>query len=150
MDFLRRLVIPVPKVLAWSSRAQSTEVESEFIIMEKAEGESLLKSWETVDRVDLVQKLAQLYHPLLELHFTHYGSLCYKNDLNVFHKSSVDLLETVPAGLDISSARVPLLDGIFGRTNALQQRKSMYVHFFFPSDILMITKTRDACCSIHG
>ena len=58
MDFLRLLGIPVPKVLAWSSRPQSTEVESEFIIMEKAEGESLLKSWETFDRVDLVQKPA--------------------------------------------------------------------------------------------
>jgi len=69
--------------------------------MEKAEGESLLKSWETVDRVNLVQKLAQLHRPLLDLHFTHYGSLYYKNDLNVFHKSTADFLETVPARLEL-------------------------------------------------
>ena len=43
MDFLRRLGIPVPIVLAWSSRAQSTEVESEFIIMEKVDGLPLIK-----------------------------------------------------------------------------------------------------------
>ena len=44
----------MPIVLAWSSRAQSPEVESEFIIMEKADGLPLIKIWETVDQVDLV------------------------------------------------------------------------------------------------
>lgn len=49
MDFLRRLGMPVPKVVAWSSRAQETEVESEFIIMEKVKGEPLTPIWDTVD-----------------------------------------------------------------------------------------------------
>ena len=102
MDFLRRLGIPVPKVLAWSSRAQSTEVEAEFIIMEKADGLPLIKIWETVDRADLVAKLAQLHRPLLDLHFTHYGSLYYKSDIDFSYPSTVDFLETVPAGLDTS------------------------------------------------
>lgn len=102
MDFLGRLGIPVPKVLAWSSRAQSTEVESEFIIMEKADGLPLIKIWDTVDKMDLVTKLAQLHRPLLDLQFTHYGSLYYKSDVDVSHASTTDFLETIPAGLDIS------------------------------------------------
>lgn len=103
MDFLRRLGMPVPKVLAWSSRAQSTEVESEFIITEKVEGEPLSnKKWETIDHVDLVHKLAQMHRPLLDLRFKHYGSLYYKGDIDASQKSTVDFLETVPAGVDIS------------------------------------------------
>ncbi|KAF8810649.1 hypothetical protein BYT27DRAFT_7185778 [Phlegmacium glaucopus] len=103
MDFLRRLGMPVPKVFAWSSRPQSTEVESEFIIMEKVEGEPLSrKVWETVDHVDLVHKLAQLHRPLLDLRFTHYGSIYYKGDIDASQRSTVDFLETVPEGVDIS------------------------------------------------
>ncbi|KDR69152.1 hypothetical protein GALMADRAFT_256362 [Galerina marginata CBS 339.88] len=102
MDFLRRIGIPVPKVLAWSSRAQSTEVESEFIIMEKAEGLPLTKLWDNVDRADLVNKLAQLHRPLLDLRFTRYGSLYYKTDIDGSYSSTADFLESVPAGLDIS------------------------------------------------
>ncbi|KIM38825.1 hypothetical protein M413DRAFT_447532 [Hebeloma cylindrosporum] len=70
--------------------------------MEKAKGESLRKTWETVDRNDLVQKLAELHRPLLDLHFTRYGRICYKTDLSVFHQSTVDSLENIPAGLDVS------------------------------------------------
>ena len=102
MDFLGRLGIPVPKVLAWSSQAQSTEVESEFIIMEKANGLPLTKIWETVDQADLVAKLAQLHRPLLDLRFTQYGSLYYKSDIDISYASTTDFLETVPAGVDIS------------------------------------------------
>ena len=104
MDFLGRLGIPVPKVLAWSSQAESTEVESEFIIMEKANGLPLTKIWETVDQIDLVTKIVQLHRPLLDLRFTQYGSLYYKSDIDISYTSTVDFLdlETVPAGVDIS------------------------------------------------
>ena len=150
MDFLRRLGIPVPKVLAWSSRAKSTEVESEFIIMEKAEGEPLVKSLESVERVDLVQKLALLHRPLLDLHFTQYGSLYYKNDIDVAYKSTVDFLDTVPAGLDIS----PFCMGPIARRDFWEDERASTLEvergpctciFSSPSVILINMKLRGLC-----
>lgn len=42
MNFLRRRVgIPVPRVIAWNSRASTQEIQAEFILMEKASGRSL-------------------------------------------------------------------------------------------------------------
>ncbi|KAF9475594.1 hypothetical protein BDN70DRAFT_898043 [Pholiota conissans] len=41
IDFVRRLGLPVPKVLEWSALAQSTEVGSPFILMEKVAGTTL-------------------------------------------------------------------------------------------------------------
>jgi hypothetical protein len=139
MDFLRRLGIPVPRVLAWSSQAQSTEVESEFIIMEKVNGLPLTGLWETVDQEDLVTKIAQLHRPLLDLRFTHYGSLYYKSDIDISYPSTADFLEleTVPAGVDIS----PFCMGPIARRDFWEDdRISMDVDrgqcaydFFFPA-----------------
>jgi len=150
MDFLRRLGIPVPKVLAWSSRAHLTEVESEFIIMEKADGVPLAEIWESVDHVDLIHKLVQLHHPLLNLRFTHYGSLYYKDDIDTSHKSTVDFLENVPAGFDIS----PFCMGPLARRDFWEDERASMTEvergpctcvFFSRFDVLTNMESRDLC-----
>ncbi|KAG6906627.1 hypothetical protein DXG01_012872 [Tephrocybe rancida] len=107
MDFLQRLGLPLPKVLAWSSRAHSTPVNSEFIIMEKAAGQLLADVLETesVDQEDLFHKLVALHRPLLDLRFNCYGSIYYKQDLDSSLRSIPDFLEleSAPPGLDLTS-----------------------------------------------
>ena len=46
--------------------------------------------------------MAQLHRPLLDLRFTHYGSLYYKSAIDISYAPTADFLETVPAGVDIS------------------------------------------------
>lgn len=99
MDFLN-LGMSISKVLTWSSQAQSTEVESEFIIMEKADGDSANLS-ARVDHVNLVHKVAKLHRPLLDLRFTQYGSFYYKSNVDVSHRSTVGFL-------DLESTAVPV------------------------------------------
>ena len=85
IDFLRRqLAFPIPRVLAWSSRAESTDVGAEFILMEIAPGCLLSAVWEGLpsnERAKFAQALGKLERRLLDLSFTHYGSLYYKNDV---------------------------------------------------------------------
>ncbi|OCH93614.1 hypothetical protein OBBRIDRAFT_817732 [Obba rivulosa] len=85
MDFLRlRTDIPVPAVLAWSSRASETEVGAEFILMEKVPGVELEAAWNDVsnlDRIAFAKDLGKLMSQLLTIKFSHYGSLYYKNDI---------------------------------------------------------------------
>ena len=86
IDFLRRqLAFPIPRVLKWSSRAESTDVGAEFILMEKAAGCLLSDVWEdltTLDRGKFAKTLGESCgRKLLDLSFTHYGSLYYKNDV---------------------------------------------------------------------
>ncbi|KAG6915731.1 hypothetical protein DXG01_010061 [Tephrocybe rancida] len=107
MDFLQRLGLPLPKVLAWSSHAHSTSVQSEFIVMEKAEGQLLADVWETesLDREDLFHKLVALHRPLLDLRFNCYGSIYYKQDLDSSSLKSIPdflELESAPPGLDVT------------------------------------------------
>ncbi|KAG5641410.1 hypothetical protein DXG03_005266 [Asterophora parasitica] len=46
MDYARTVLnLPVPHVYAWNSRAESTPVGAEYIIMEKAPGEPLHTTW---------------------------------------------------------------------------------------------------------
>ncbi|THH08777.1 hypothetical protein EW146_g8881 [Bondarzewia mesenterica] len=48
-DYVRsRLGLPVPRILAWCADASSTPVNSEYIIMERAEGVELGSVWETL------------------------------------------------------------------------------------------------------
>ncbi|KAF9232906.1 hypothetical protein BU15DRAFT_90536 [Melanogaster broomeanus] len=85
IDFLRRrLAFPIPRVLAWSSRAQSTDVGAEFILMEKASGCLLSDLWGSLSRSErgmFAKTLGECERRLLELDFTHYGSLYYKSDV---------------------------------------------------------------------
>ncbi|KAF9475592.1 hypothetical protein BDN70DRAFT_883544 [Pholiota conissans] len=101
MDFLRRLGLPVPKILAYSVIADSTEVESEFILMEKAEGTSLDEFSHNSLGTDFAGKLADILRPLVDVRFKCYGSLYYKDDLDVSERID-DFLVDVPQGVDTS------------------------------------------------
>lgn len=102
MDLVRRLGVPVPKVLAWSSRAGDTEVEAEFMIMEKAGGVPLAKVWDEVDRVDLVGNLVKMLEPLVRLRFKHYGSVYYRGDVDASLNPVVEeFVQDAPSGVDL-------------------------------------------------
>ncbi|KIJ14019.1 hypothetical protein PAXINDRAFT_79920 [Paxillus involutus ATCC 200175] len=85
IDFLRRRQgFSIPPVLAWSSRAEGTDVGAEFILMEKASGCLLSDVWGDLPRREqsmFAKTLGEWERRLLELKFTHYGSLYYKDDV---------------------------------------------------------------------
>ncbi|KAF2276240.1 uncharacterized protein EI97DRAFT_377861 [Westerdykella ornata] len=69
--------VPVPKVLAWSSDP-SNPVGAEFIVMEKAPGIQLFKTWEAMseyDRFCLVKLLTKIEGGLAAIRFPASGSL---------------------------------------------------------------------------
>lgn len=78
------LQLPVPKVLAWCSRAENTPVKSEYIIMEKVHGGQLYDTWDKLDN-------KSLFHIMLEItkvekrmandEFSVLGSLYFERDL---------------------------------------------------------------------
>ncbi|KAK2760891.1 hypothetical protein FQN54_002131 [Arachnomyces sp. PD_36] len=81
LDFLRNeLEIPVPQVFAWSSD-KDQPVGAEYIIMEKAPGQELWKSWPSMDvseKVDVVSQLAKIQAKVCSVDFKYYGSLYYR------------------------------------------------------------------------
>lgn len=83
MKLMDALEIPVPKVLTWSSRAD-TDVGTEYIIMEKAKGVPLANVWETMDlrqRGDLVSELVNIDKKMFNFEFSGYGSIFLSQDL---------------------------------------------------------------------
>ena len=57
------LKTPVPKVLAWSSKASENNVGAEYIIMEKAPGVELELIWPAMDiktRADFLKSLGRI------------------------------------------------------------------------------------------
>ncbi|KAI0720784.1 kinase-like domain-containing protein [Cerioporus squamosus] len=104
MQFARNVLnLPVPKVLAWCSRAETTSVGAEFIIMEVAQGVELSKAWQSLDtgkHMELVQNLAILQSEFFSVCFTHHGSLYFKVDVeSIPHTTDVF---ADPAGSPIS------------------------------------------------
>lgn len=85
LDFLRtELEIPVPRVLAWSNR-KDQPVKAEYIIMEKAPGEELGKSWMAMDiseKVNIVSQLATIQAKTCSVDFKSYGSVYYNGDVD--------------------------------------------------------------------
>ncbi|PYI11902.1 hypothetical protein BO78DRAFT_302318 [Aspergillus sclerotiicarbonarius CBS 121057] len=85
MDFVRNeLSTPVPRVLAWSSKANENPVGAEYIIMEKVEGVQLDKVWPKMDikkRFELVKTISGYQKAWMSTSFTQYGSLYYSSDL---------------------------------------------------------------------
>ncbi|KAH7887144.1 hypothetical protein F5I97DRAFT_1791528, partial [Phlebopus sp. FC_14] len=101
----RRLGLPIPLVLAWSSRAEGTDVGAEFILMEKAPGCILYAVWGNLiinERARFVKTLAEWECQLLELKFTHYGSLYYKGDVPAVLRAPT-LLEDISPGDELNS-----------------------------------------------
>ena len=79
------LETPVPKVLAWSSKAQDNPVGVECIIMEKAPGIELERVWPSMnikDRLAVVKVTATYQSAWASISFKKFGSLYYKNDLS--------------------------------------------------------------------
>lgn len=78
------LLLPVPKVHAWSSRASDNPVGTEYIIMEKQTGTMLSDVWETMrgkQKTRIVQQVVDLEKTLTSIKFTKLGALYYKQDL---------------------------------------------------------------------
>ncbi|KAL4947114.1 phosphotransferase enzyme family protein [Aspergillus filifer] len=76
--------IPDPRIFAWSSK-KDQPVGVEYIIMEKASGNELSKSWPTMDvsdKLDIVSQWANIQAKIAAVHFGHYGSLFYRNDID--------------------------------------------------------------------
>lgn len=85
MDFLRNILeLPVPKVLAWSSRAEANSVGAEYILMEKLDGIPLERVWRTESsfREALIMvKMIEYQEKLSSVSFSRFGSLYYADDI---------------------------------------------------------------------
>ncbi|KGO73228.1 Aminoglycoside phosphotransferase [Penicillium italicum] len=84
MDFVRNVLgTPVPRVLAWSSKAGENAVGAEYIIMEKVAGVQLSHVWYNMgieDRFEVVKAISGYQKSWLSTSFTKYGSLYYPCD----------------------------------------------------------------------
>lgn len=90
LDFVRNVMkIPAPKVLAWSSRAESTPVGAEFIILEKVDGVPLasVPSWRDGEGREwhyfkkLLIQMVRTDEKYAKHRFAKYGSLFYREDV---------------------------------------------------------------------
>ncbi|KAI9148392.1 phosphotransferase enzyme family protein [Paramyrothecium foliicola] len=92
MDYMRNMVsAPVPKVFAYNSRAESSPVGAEYIIMEKAPGIPLSQVWERLkyqQKLRVLTQIAQLNKTWLQNVLHGYGSLFYVNDLSADERPS--------------------------------------------------------------
>jgi hypothetical protein len=88
MNFLRRRVgIPVPRVIAWNSRASTQEIQAEFILMEKASGRSLRDVMDESplyppEKAQLVRELTKLQKKILAVRFAGYGAVYFSRDIS--------------------------------------------------------------------
>lgn len=79
--------VPVPKVLAWSSKASGNGVGVEYIVMEKVPGVPLSEAWSALtlrDRVKVVQKLSEIEKRFIGKDFKYSGSLYFTEDATSF------------------------------------------------------------------
>jgi hypothetical protein len=78
------LSTPTPKVLAWNSRAESSPVGAEYIIMEKAEGVPLSRVLGTLgypERAKLLRRTYRFMEAWLANPLPGYGNLYYAGDV---------------------------------------------------------------------
>lgn len=85
IDFLRTVLgLPVPKILDYSTSPENS-VGTEYIIMERVDGESLGSRWLslTTDEVKHVMaQIAEMEQRIISFQFPAYGSLYHERDLN--------------------------------------------------------------------
>ncbi|KAH5006440.1 hypothetical protein HBI81_197980 [Parastagonospora nodorum] len=85
MAFARKVLeIPVPRVLAWCSRAHENTVGAEYIIMEEVPGIELEQVWPKMsieDRFAVVKSIVGFQKAWTSVSFTNYGSLYFSRDL---------------------------------------------------------------------
>ncbi|KAF1953450.1 hypothetical protein CC80DRAFT_518300 [Byssothecium circinans] len=86
MEFARTLLdTPIPKVLAWNSKARENSVGAEYIIMEKAPGIELERIWPQMkieDRLAVVKTIARFQKTWTSVSFKKFGGLYYAKDLD--------------------------------------------------------------------
>lgn len=76
---------PVPRVLAWSSKAEENPVGAEYIIMEKVLGIELEQVWPNMDikdRFALTKTIAGFQKAWTSVSFKRFGALYYAKDLD--------------------------------------------------------------------
>ncbi|KIJ31301.1 hypothetical protein M422DRAFT_267113 [Sphaerobolus stellatus SS14] len=85
MHFARNFLgMPVPKVLSYCSRAETTEVGAEYIITEKPEGTPLASRWHTAPEkstLNFLEDLVGYEKVMAETNFPAMGSLYFERDL---------------------------------------------------------------------
>ncbi|RMZ79462.1 hypothetical protein DV738_g3395, partial [Chaetothyriales sp. CBS 135597] len=95
MDFAQRVLgTPVPRVLAWSSKAHDNPVGAEYIIMDKVPGIELERVWPSMDikdRFALVKTIAGFQKAWTSVSFKKFGSLYYANDIDNKSRGSESL-----------------------------------------------------------
>ncbi|KDQ11506.1 hypothetical protein BOTBODRAFT_135803 [Botryobasidium botryosum FD-172 SS1] len=86
MDFaLDHLHLPVPKVLAWSSRLVGNPVGAEYIIMEYMPGVPLEQRWLGMtgdEAISLIENVVRMEKRYTEFQFSQIGSLYFKEDVD--------------------------------------------------------------------
>jgi hypothetical protein len=96
----------VPRVLAWSSKAQENPVGAEYIIMEKVLGIELERVWPSMDvedRFTLVETIAGFQKSWTSVSFKKFGSLYYVKDLD--ESTSNEPLYVDADGIEIKDKR---------------------------------------------
>lgn len=76
---------PIPKVLAWSSKAEGSHVGAEYIIMEKVAGIELERVWPNMsikDKFAIVKAIAGFQKAWTSVSFKKFGSFYYAKDLD--------------------------------------------------------------------
>ncbi|KAF7191602.1 Altered inheritance of mitochondria protein 9, mitochondrial [Pseudocercospora fuligena] len=90
MEFMRtNLDIPIPKVYAWCSRAESTPVRAEYIIMAVARGVPLKSVWKDLQprqRAAVVRSIAEVQLKMSSTTLGGYGSIYFARDLDDDHR----------------------------------------------------------------
>ena len=74
----------MPKVLAWSSKAEENPVGAEYIIMEKVKGVQLSSVWRTLPfdkKAEIIKTLARYQSIWMSNTLKQYGSLYYAQDI---------------------------------------------------------------------
>ncbi|KAJ7442647.1 kinase-like domain-containing protein [Mycena latifolia] len=85
MDYARTILnVPVPRVISWCSRAETTEVGAEYILMERASGEELHMSWAYPGRKRWAKVLEQIVAMQKDMGshvFSQLGNIYYTEDV---------------------------------------------------------------------
>ncbi|CAA7260073.1 unnamed protein product [Cyclocybe aegerita] len=90
MEYIRtELELPVPRVRAWSSHAESTAVGTEFIVYDKVPGVPLWSRWwdpevKGIVAMNIITTIVFFERVMLDKRFSQIGSLYFKEDLPSF------------------------------------------------------------------
>ncbi|RAH39785.1 uncharacterized protein BO95DRAFT_486701 [Aspergillus brunneoviolaceus CBS 621.78] len=142
------LHLPVPQVLAYCSRAGDSQLDAEYIVMEKARGIELSRVWETLkprEKLSIVQQLGSITSRLSSGRFPAHGSLYLREDVAESEALAGDDVfaigpTTGRAWFDDQRAAVDIHRGPWPSTkdtiHALIQREQAYIHQLpsFPRD----------------